>query len=112
MGEAISVIAVLVLIASLVDYNAVQEEVRRLRPDEDKRSLILPESHIFIWNSPLSSQGRRYLRAMILLCTSIGLLALGCLIQGRRTGALVFGFGFAPILIAVIWRLRDARDMS
>ena len=112
MGEAISVIAVLVLIASLVDYNAVEEEVRALRPDAYKRNL-LPETDIFIWNSPLSSQGRRrYLRAMILLCSSIGLLALGCLIQERRTGALVLGFGFALILTAVVWRLRDARDMS
>lgn len=113
MGEAISVIAVLVLIASLVDYHAVEEEVRALRPDEYKRSLNLPARATFIWNSPLSSQGRRrYLRAMILLCSSMGLLALGCFVQGRRTGALVLGFGFALILIAVVWRLRDARDMS
>ena len=113
MGEAISVIAVLVLIAALVDYNAVEEEVRALRPDEYKRSLNLPARHVFIWNSPLSRQGRRrYLRAMILLCSSIGLLALGSLVQGRRTGALILGFGFALILISVVWQLRDARDIS
>lgn len=113
MGEAISVIAVLVLIASLVDYNAVEEEVRAIRPEEYKRSLNLPGLDTFIWNSPLSQQGRRrYLRAMTLLCISVGLLALGCFIQGQQTGAMVLGFTFALILTALIWRLRDARDMS
>jgi hypothetical protein len=113
MGEAISVIAVLVLIASLVDYNAVEEEVRTLRPDEYKRSFNLEARDVLLWNSPLSLQGRRrYLRAMILLCSSIGLLALGCFLQGRQTGALVFGFGFALLLTAVVWRLRDFRGMS
>jgi len=113
MGEAISVIAVLVLIASLVDYNAVEEEVRALRPDEYKRSLNLPARATFIWNSPLSSQGRRrYLWAMILLCSSVGLLAFGSLVQGRRTGALVLGFVFALLLTAAVWRLRDFRGVS
>jgi hypothetical protein len=113
MGEAISVIAVLVLIASLVDYNAVEEEVRALRADEYKRSLNLEARDVFLWNSPLSLQGRRrYLRAMILLCSSMGLLALGSLVQGKPTGALVLGFVFALTLIAVVWRLRDFRGMS
>ena len=112
MGEAISVIAVLVLIASLVDYNAVEEEVRAIRPDDYRRSLNLPARDTFIWNSPLSLQGRRrYLRAMILLCISFGLLTVGCFVQGQRTGALVLGFGCALILTAVVWRLRDARGM-
>src|ERR1700745_1966680 len=83
VGEAISVIAVLVLIASLVDYNAVHEEVRALRPDEYKRSLNIEAMDTFIWNSPLSPEGRRRsMRAMILLCASMGLLALGRFIQG------------------------------
>jgi hypothetical protein len=113
MDEAISVIAVLVLIASLVDYNAVEEEVRTLRPDEYKRSLNLPARATFIWNSPLSSLGRRrHLRAMILLCSSITLLALGSLVQRRRAGALILGFGFALMLTAVVWRLRNFRGTS
>jgi hypothetical protein len=113
MGEAISVIAVLVLIASLVDYNAVHEEVRALRPDEYKRSLNLPAMDTFIWNSPLSPGGRRrYMRAAVLLCISMGLLALGRFIQGDRTGTLVLGFGFALLAVAAIWRVRDARGMS
>jgi hypothetical protein len=113
MGEAISLIAVLVLIASLVDYNAVEEEVRAMRPEEYRRSLSLPARDTFVWNSPLSQQGRRrYLRAMTLLCISLGLLAPGCFIQGQRTGAMVLGFSFALLLAAVIWRLRDTRGMS
>ena len=108
MGDAISVIAVLVLIASSVDYNAVHEEVRTLRPDEYRRSLNM-EGDTFIWNSALSPSGRRrYMRGMILLCISIGLLALGRFIQGDRTGTLVFGFGFALLAIAAVWRVRDA----
>jgi hypothetical protein len=113
MGEVINVIAVLVLIASLVDYNAVHEEVRALRPDEYKRSLNLPTMDTFIWNSPLSQEGRRrYMRAAILLCISMGLLALGTFIQGDRTGTLVLGFGFALLAIVAAWRVRDARGMS
>jgi hypothetical protein len=113
MGEAISVIAVLVLIASLVDYNAVHEEVRAIRPEEYRRSLGLPATDVFVWNSPLSPKGRRrYMRAMILLCISIGLLALGSFVQGQRTGALILGFGFALLLTAVVLRFRDARGMS
>jgi hypothetical protein len=113
MGDAISVIAVLVLIASLVDYNAVHEEVRALRPDEYKRSLNIEAMDTFIWNSPLSPEGRRrHMRAMILLCISMGLLALGRFIQGDRTGTLVLGFGFALLAIAAVWRLRDARGLS
>ena len=113
MIDAISVIAVLVLIASLVDYNAVHEEVRTLRPDEYKRSLNLPTTHTFIWNSPLSRHGRyRYLRAMILLSISMGLLALWRFAQGDRTGALVLGFVFVLIGISGISLVRDARRMS
>jgi hypothetical protein len=113
MGEAISVIAVLVLIASLVDYNAVHEEVRALRPDAYKRSLNLESMDTFIWNSPLSQGGRRrYMRAMILLCISMGMLALGRFVLGDRTGTLVFGFGFALLAIAAVWRVHDARGMS
>jgi hypothetical protein len=113
MGEAISVIAVLVLIASLVDYNGVHEEVRALRPDEYKRSLNLPAMDNFIWNSPLSPEGRwRYMRASVLLCTSIGLLALWRFVQGDRTGALMFGFVFALHAIAVVWRMSNFRRIS
>ena len=113
MGEAISVIAVLVLIASLVDYNAVHEEVRALRPDEYKRSLNLQAMDTFIWNSPLSPNGRRrYLRSMILLCISMGLLAVGRFAQGDRTGALIFGFVFALFVTAIVCRARDACRMS
>ena len=113
MGEAISVLAVLVLIASLFDYNAVHEEVRALRPEEYKRSPNLPAMDTFIWNSPLSPEARRrYMRATILLCISIGLLALWRFIQGDRTGALILGFGFALNVIAVAWRISDFRRMS
>ena len=110
MGEVISVTAVLVLIASLVDYNAVHEEVRAIRPDEYKRSLNLPAMDTFIWNSPLSLEGRRrYMRAMILLCTSMGLLALGRFIQGDRTGTVILGFVFALIATGIVWRVHDRR---
>ena len=113
MGEAISVVAVLVLIASLFDYKAVHEEVWALRPDEYKRSLNLPAMDTFIWNSPLSPEGRRrYMRAAVLLCTSMGLLTLWRIVQGDRTGASMFGFVFALHAIAVVWRMSDFRRMS
>ena len=112
MSEAINVIAVLVLIAALVDYNAVEEEVRALRPDEYKRSLNLPTREPFIWYSPLSLQGRRrYLRAMALLSISMGLLALGSFVQGSRTGPLILGFAFVLLAIATVWRINDFRRM-
>lgn len=112
MGEAISIMAVLVLIASLVDYNAVHGEVRALRPNEHRRGLNLPAVDIFIWNSPISQKGRRrYMRAMILLCISMGLLAVGRFALGDRTGATIFGFAFALFVTAIVWRARDARRM-
>ncbi len=113
MAETINIIAFLALIAALVDYNAVHEEVRAIRPDEYRRSLGSRATDVFIWNSPLSPQGRRrYMRAQVFLCISMGLLTLGSFLQGSRTGTLVLGFAFALIAIALVWRLRDFRRMS
>ncbi len=93
VSNAILVIAVLLLIASLAQLDSVYEEVRTIRPDDYLRGLFSRAADTFIWNSPLSEAGRRrYMRSAILLCASLGLLALGHLVQGSRDGALGFGF--------------------
>src|ERR1043166_4286336 len=105
--------AVISLICALAQYNAVHNEVQALRPDEYRRSLLLPGMDIFIWNSPLSEMGRRrYLRWRILLCVSTALLAFGFLLKRNNVGALVFGFPFTLFVIAFVCRVRDARRIS